>query len=159
MNFQKGAPFQPFFIVRLRNSHNDACHKLMKSEIFWCPYKCRGGGTSYVRYMGMWRPNGWILHTHTHTHPSKNPETWVKWVEIWVKVMENLYLWKMGIKSEKKARKKSLNKHGFPFSWECVGVLWSSWPHIVKLNEWTSVTAIVNYCPMTCRLCYEYRST
>ena len=33
-------------------------------------------------------------------------------------------------------------------------VLWRSWPHIVKLNEWTSVTAIVNFCPMTCRLCY-----
>ena len=32
-----------FFIVRLRNSHNDECHKLMKSEILG--YKCRGGGT------------------------------------------------------------------------------------------------------------------
>ena len=70
-------------------------------------------------------------------------------------------LWKMGIKSEQKLG-KSLNKHGFPFSWECVRVLWRYWPHIVKLNEWTSVTAIiilVNYCPMTCRLCYEYRRT
>ena len=60
---------------------------------------------------------------------------------------------KMGIKSEQKLG-KSLNKHGFSFSWECVMVLWRSWPHIVKLNEWTSVTAIVNFCPMTCRLCY-----
>ena len=33
-------------------------------------------------------------------------------------------------------------------------VLWRSWPHIVKLKQWTSVTAIVNFCPMTCRLCY-----
>ena len=66
--------------------------------------------------------------------------------------MENL--WKMGIKSEQKLG-KSLNKQGFPFPWECVRVLWRSWLHIVKLNEWTSVTAIVNFCPMTCRLCYE----
>ena len=65
--------------------------------------------------------------------------------------MENL--WKMGIKSAQKLG-KLLNKHGFPFSWECVRILWRSWPHIVKLNEWTSVTAIVNFCPMTCRLCY-----
>ena len=65
--------------------------------------------------------------------------------------MENL--WKMGIRSDQKLG-KSLNKHGFPFSWECVRVLWRSWPHTVKLNEWTSVTAIVNFCPMTCRLCY-----
>ena len=43
-------------------------------------------------------------------------------------------LWKMGIKSEQKLG-KLLNKHGFPFSGECVRVLWRSWPHIVKMNE------------------------
>ena len=128
----------------------------MKSEIFGCPHKCRGGGTSYVRYMGMWRPNNYVDFTHTQIgegwsyfdpSPKRHSETWVKWVENWV-LRENL--WKMGIKSEQKLG-KSLNKHGFPFSWECVRVLWRSWPHIVKLNEWTSVTAIiilVNYCPM-----------
>ena len=31
-----------FFIVRLQNSHNDACHKLMKSEIFGCPTSAEG---------------------------------------------------------------------------------------------------------------------
>ena len=108
----------------------------------------------------------WILHTKKSvkvgpilTPLPKEFRTWVKWVENWVKIRENL--WKMGIKSEQKLG-KSLNKHGFPFSWECVRVLWRSWPHIVKLNEWTSVTAIiilVSYCPMTCRLCYEYRRT
>ena len=62
--FKKVPLFNTFFIVRSRNSHNDACHKLMKSEIFGCPHKCRGGGTSYVRYMGMWRPNNHVDFTH-----------------------------------------------------------------------------------------------
>ena len=42
--FSKKVPLSnTFFIVRLRNSHNDECHKLMKSEMLG--YKCRGGGT------------------------------------------------------------------------------------------------------------------
>ena len=69
--------------------------------------------------------------------PPKNPETWVKWVENWVKIMENI--WKMGIKSEQKLG-KLLNKHGFPISWECVRVLWRSWPHTIKLNEWMKIS-------------------
>ena len=32
--FQKGAPFQHFF----QSPHNDAFHKLMKSELFACPF-------------------------------------------------------------------------------------------------------------------------
>ena len=141
-----------FFIVWLLSSHSDAFHKLMKSEIFGCPYKCQGGGTSgdvtskWVDFTQKSVKVGPIL-----TPSQKNPETWVIWVESWVKIMQNF--WKMGIKSEQKLG-KSFNKHGFPFSWQCVRVLWRSWSHIVKLNEWTSVTAIVNFCPITCRLCY-----
>ena len=38
LHFQKGAPFQHFFFkVWLLSSHNDAFHKLMKSESFGCP--------------------------------------------------------------------------------------------------------------------------
>ena len=41
--FKKVPLSNTFFIVRLRNSHNAECHKLMKSEILG--YKYRGGGT------------------------------------------------------------------------------------------------------------------
>ena len=41
--FKKVPLSNTFFIVRLRNSHNDECHKWMKSEILG--YKCREGGT------------------------------------------------------------------------------------------------------------------
>ena len=65
--FHKGAPFQHFPIVWLRNSHNDAFHKLIK----WQNYlgalsKGRGGWGSNFTYVSyntwMCRPNGWILH-------------------------------------------------------------------------------------------------
>ena len=86
----------------------------------------------------------------------KNPETWVKFVESSVKIMESF--WKMGI-SLSKSWQNRLTNMGSLFSCKCVRVLWRSWLHIVKLNDWTSVTAIVNFCLMTCRLCYEYRRT
>ena len=37
--FHKGAPFEHFSIVWLQNSHNYAFHKLIKSELFGCPFK------------------------------------------------------------------------------------------------------------------------
>ena len=51
--FSKRCPFPtPFFIVRLRNSHNDACHKLMKIRNIWVPLQVpRGRNFTYVRYM------------------------------------------------------------------------------------------------------------
>ena len=50
---------------------------------------------TYVRciMIGMWRPNGWILHKKSVkvgpilTPSPKNLETWVKWVENWVKIL------------------------------------------------------------------------
>ena len=45
--FEKGATVQHFFlffIFWLRNSHNDAFLKFMKSELFGCPYNFVGGG-------------------------------------------------------------------------------------------------------------------
>ena len=82
-----------FPIVSLRNSHNDAFHKLIK----WQNYlgalsKGRGGGGwgsnfTYVSYnTGMCCPNGWSLHKkickhRSHFDPPKDPETWVKFVE------------------------------------------------------------------------------
>ena len=113
----------------------------------------RGRNFAYVRYMGcdvqmvdftQKIGKGW-------SHFDPLPKESRNMGQMGRKLGKNL--WKMGIKSEHKLG-KSLNKHEFPFSLECVRVLWRSWPHIVKLNEWTSVTAIVNFCPMTCRLCY-----
>ena len=67
--FHKGAPFQHFPTVLLRNSHNDAFHKLIKWQNYLSAlWKGRGGGGwgsnfTYVSYnTGMCSPNGWILH-------------------------------------------------------------------------------------------------
>ena len=61
--FKKVPLSNTFFIVWLQNSHNDydAFQKLMKSELFGCPFnKGRGGHFLYVRNTGMCRPIWWI---------------------------------------------------------------------------------------------------
>ena len=65
--FHKGAPFQHFPTVWLRNSHNDAFHKLIKWQNYLVPFqRVKGGWGSNFTYVcyntGMCRPNGWILH-------------------------------------------------------------------------------------------------
>ena len=71
--FKKVPLSNTFFIVRLQNSHNDECHKLMKSEILG--YKCRGGGTpggtDLEKGYGDVRP--WRLPFHATPEVRKGP--------------------------------------------------------------------------------------
>ena len=72
--FKKVPLSNTFFIIRLRNSHNDECHKLMKSEILG--YKCRGGGTrggGHWPRKGVWDVRPWRPPFHATPVVRKGP--------------------------------------------------------------------------------------